>query len=519
MVRWAPRLVIIAAAFVGLLPPLYDLDLGHHLAMGEWMVRHRAVPFTEPFAWTRLGEPYFAYSWLAQTLYYLLLHHFGPIALHLLQGLTAGAAAAAALWAGRQLGCGHAARLGFAILNTALLWGMGPALRPQQLLFVALPLAWGIAARIHAGRRTPWVWLLALTGVGALAANTHLFFPLTAVPLAYFALTGRQPSRWALPALALAAGWLLTPYALAWPHVFALNFGDNPLLRRPAAIIEFVPGFEYAAQRPGVILVVLTLLAAPWLAPRDGLPLRQRLAGPLMWTLGLVLFAYAGRLVLVWWTLAFPLVAAAAERLASLSSASFSPAVRRFGGYGVAALALFATSPEIRTIFWLYEGDTVHRMLPRAAADPALWLPSWLVCHTRAGAGGRLYTEFNYGSELTWRLPGYSPSIDGRTIFPASEAMEYTLVQHGRRRTHADTWRAADLALLDRSHWLAPVLDEDDDWVLLADGHRTARGRHGALWAKRDWWSRWGTDAELPATGIVPGDPRGKCPAAGRFPW
>ena len=36
-----------------------------------------------------------------------------------------------------------------------------------------------------------------------------------------------------------------------------------------------------------------------------------------------------------------------------------------------------------------------------------------------------MFTEFNWGSELTWRLPGYSMSIDGRTIFPDSVALDF----------------------------------------------------------------------------------------------
>lgn len=40
-------------------------------------------------------------------------------------------------------------------------------------------------------------------------------------------------------------------------------------------------------------------------------------------------------------------------------------------------------------------------MLPRAGDDTSLWLPSWLLCHTREGANGRMFTEFNWGSELT----------------------------------------------------------------------------------------------------------------------
>jgi hypothetical protein len=77
----------------------------------------------------------------------------------------------------------------------------------------------------------------------------------------------------------------------------------------------------------------------------------------------------------------------------------------------------------------------------------------------------------------------------------------------------------ADLALLDRSFWLAPVLDHDPDWVMLAQGRRTSRGNQGALWAKRTWWQTWGKrGVSVPADSIYPGDPRGTCAATGVFP-
>jgi hypothetical protein len=157
-------------------------------------------------------------------------------------------------------------------------------------------------------------------------------------------------------------------------------------------------------------------------------------------------------------------------------------------------------------------------MLPRAREDPALWLPSWLLCHTRSGAGGRIFTEFNYGSELTWRLPGYSPSIDGRTIFPDTIALDFTFHGYGLQRRFASTWTRADLALLNRHFWLAPVLDADTAWLLLAQGRPAFGGNVGALWARKEWWRRWGTTDTIPALEIRIADPRGTCPATGVFP-
>ena len=518
--RAAPTLLVLAAAGVSALAPLYEMDLAQHLAAGEWIWRHHAVPFTEPFAWTRAGQPYFAYSWLAELLFYTLLRAFGPVALHLLEGAVVAAAVASALWVGRVLRFRSAAVLTLALLHLALLWSVASTLRPQQFLLIAIPLAWGLAARIREGGATPRR-LAALAAVGVLAANTHIFFPLTAVPIGFYVLAGAgrgELRRWLAAAASLLIGWLLTPYALAWPRVLALNFGHNALLARPPSIREFVPGFEYSFGMWGVVASVLALLAAPWIvAPAEGRPRRWRTVTAVFWGVGLGLFAYAGRLVFAWWALAFPLVGEAADRAFAAGAGALRRPFGRTVTAGVGAIVLVAAMPALRPDLWRYEGDTVHRMLPRAAEDPALWLPAWLSCHTRPGAGGRIFTEYNYGSELTWRLPGYSPSIDGRTIFPDSDAAEFAFTLYGRRRTHASTWTRADVALLGRSFWLAPVLDADTAWIFLAQSGRGWNG--GALWARRAWWRRWALPGTAtPVLELLPGDARGICTQTGRFP-
>ena len=77
--------------------PLADPDLPMHLAVGEWIVRHRAVPSVEPFAWTRPGEPYYAYSWLIQSTFYLVFRSLGHLGLRILHGVLTVASAAAVL--------------------------------------------------------------------------------------------------------------------------------------------------------------------------------------------------------------------------------------------------------------------------------------------------------------------------------------------------------------------------------------------------------------------------------------
>jgi hypothetical protein len=510
-----PALLIAFAGVMGALAPLYEMDLAHHLASGEWILRQRAVPYSEPFAWTRAGDPYYAYSWLAQIAFYTVLHTFGPLGLHLLEGLIGAGVAGAVLWAGRELRWRPYVTLAVAALHLAVFWGVSHTLRPQQALMLCIPLAWGVTDRIRRDGIT-WSRLLALLLVGSLAANTHLFFIITGAPVAYYVLAGSAPRRMAAAGAALVCGWLLSPYGLVWPQVFALNFGYNALLQRPPVINEFISGFSYWRVSHGAFLAGIVLLLVPF-AFRGSTSRREQWAGVTMWVLGVAAFAFAGRLLVVWWALTFPLVGMATEYVwAWLAGVTDNPRLRTLVAAAIPLAPMLAALPAIKPDYWRYEGDVVHRMLPRAGDDTALWLPSWLLCHTREGASGRMFTEFNWGSELTWRLPGYSMSIDGRTIFPDSVALDFASADRAPAR-RAATWRSADLALISRDFWLWRTLEQDPAWLLLADAWPAGKG--AGLWARKEWWSQWrnGADA-LPAREIYPGDARTQCERAGRFP-
>src|SRR6185503_1506952 len=63
-----------------------DLDVWYHLKAGELMVRTGALIRTDPFAYTREGQPYlYTYEWLSQIILYLLHAAGGATALILLR--------------------------------------------------------------------------------------------------------------------------------------------------------------------------------------------------------------------------------------------------------------------------------------------------------------------------------------------------------------------------------------------------------------------------------------------------
>ena len=62
----------------------------------------------------------------------------------------------------------------------------------------------------------------------AVLANTHLFFLIAVAPcvLLFTTPAGGSEANLLVP-LAIAVGWFLTPYALHWREIFALNFAPN----------------------------------------------------------------------------------------------------------------------------------------------------------------------------------------------------------------------------------------------------------------------------------------------------
>src|SRR6476469_9986428 len=46
-----------------------DGDVSWHIATGQWILGHRAIPTTDPFSFTWAGKPWVAIEWLAEVLY------------------------------------------------------------------------------------------------------------------------------------------------------------------------------------------------------------------------------------------------------------------------------------------------------------------------------------------------------------------------------------------------------------------------------------------------------------------
>jgi hypothetical protein len=481
--------------------PLSDPDLPIHLATGEWVVRHHAVPFVEPFAWTRAGQPFQAYSWAIEATYYLILARFGPIGLHALQGLVYVGFALSIGLLGKVARWSPWTIIAVALAQLLVAFGTSSYVRPQAMLLIATPISWALVLRARDIPRLRWE-LPALTLVSALLANTHLLFPISAAPCVL--LLARLPSdrrRLLLIPAAIVVGWFITPYGLDWIAIYKLYFAPNALYGPPSPISEYQPGFSSAVSAGFSWLTVgLALTVLPWVAA-SRYSVRERLLHGFLWFAGLLIFAVAVRGLVVWWLLVIPTVGMALELLPEVSLPALRIAQRGAVIATFVSIALLGLD-DLRDP-WMRAGSISTRFLPSVNARSIEPIAEWLDCNVTPHARGRLLTTFNFGGYVPWRLPYLSESVDGRTIFPDSVASAETYFPPNRRTVPLPPWRTADLAIAPLNFPVASVLDTATGWRRIAitsqmEGRATMIG----LWVTDRWWRTSGR-SPLPSR-IVP---------------
>ena len=495
--RYWPHLVaffLVCLFVAGASAPFSDPDLPIHLATGDWVVRHHAVPFIEPFAWTRAGQPFPAYSWAIEVTYYLILAHLGAIGLHVFQGLVYVGFALSIGVLGKVARWSPWTTIALALAQLLVAFGTSSYVRPQAVLLILTPLSWALVLRARDVPRLRWE-LPALTMVSVLLANSHLLFPISAAPcVLLLARLPRERRRLLTIPAAIVVGWFITPYALDWVPTYKLYFAPNALFGPPSPISEYQPGFSSAISAGFSWLTVgLCLTVVPWVVA-SRFSVRERLLHGLLWFAGLMIFAGAVRGLVVWWLLVIPAVAVALELLPEATQPSMRLAQR--GAVIVIFVSIALSGLDDLRNPWMRGASVATRMLPSMNANSMEPIAQWLDCHVNPSVGGRLVTTFNFGGYVPWRLPYLSESIDGRTIFPDSVAKAETYFPPNRPTIPLPPWRTADLAIVPLNMPVASVLDTATGWHRVAitsqmDGRPTMIG----LWVTERWWGRAGRSA------------------------
>jgi hypothetical protein len=397
--------IFLAVLFLGLFAMaarnVNDPDVWWHLKTGQYIAEHKSIPHTDPFSFTRAGQPWVAHEWLTELLLYQIQRTTGWGGL-----IVIFAAIVSAAFFPLYLRCGPAPYVaGMATLCAA--WATLPVwgVRPQvlSLLFTSLWLL--LLDRSERHPKVLW-WTLPLT---LLWVNLHAGFAVGLALSALF-LVGDWieralgwPSQQTAPRLRTAAFILLLDLLLVPLNPNGLRMFSYPIeTLRSTAMQNYIaewasPNFHHPEYWPFLLIVLGTFAALSWsrfqLRPRD--------------LLLLVVSLYAGlcsiRLLPLFVLIAVPLLC---QRLGNWpkSNPRLQPMSRTWlNGVIVLAMAVFAAAHIVQVIQRQPESEMQH--FPAHAV-------AFLQSHPPAG---RIFNHYDWGGYLIWKLyPSTRVFIDGR---------------------------------------------------------------------------------------------------------
>jgi hypothetical protein len=454
------RNVFLAALFVGLLAlaarNVTDPDVWWHLKTGQYITEHKSVPHTDPFSYTRAGEPWVAHEWLSELLMYNLLRTTGWGGLIVIFA----AVLTAAFWL-LYLRCGPASYVaGIVTLcgawATAPLWGV----RPQMFSLLLTSLWLLILERSEREPRLLW-WTLPLT---LLWVNLHAGFALGLALSAWF-LAGewiehalgqsqQSKSRLRIMSLIFFLDLLIVPL-----NPNGLRMFSYPIeTLRSAAMQNYIaewasPNFHHSEYWPFLVVLLGTFAALSWsrlkLRPRDLLLLLVSLYAALC----------SIRLMPLFVLVAVPLVS---TRLGNWPTASRPQRPRvtagtLLNGAILLAMAIFAGVHFAQVIERQPQAESEH--FPARAV-------AFLEVHSPAG---RIFNHYDWGGYLIWKLHPTTPVfIDGRADLYGPQLFDQfadTYQFKGAWRQPLQRWRV-DTVLVPPHSPLATGLRSSPGWTV-----------------------------------------------------
>jgi hypothetical protein len=443
---------------------LHDSNTALHIRTGDYILEHHSVPQTDIFSFTRFGQPWYAWEWLAGV-WFALLHQWAG-----LKGL--GCFAAAAIGASTLTVLGHllwrGANFLVAILALHLLVAASSLhylARPHvfTLLFFAAAM-WAL----DADRRTPSrrIWLL--IPLTALWANLHGAFAAwigtAALVAAGYALVRdwERARRYGILAAACLGVSGINPYGFK-VHLHILDYMRQTWIVDLVEEFQAVKFHEAAGRYFEALLIASLFLAAKYAFER-------RAADALVILAWAHLSLQSARHVPMFAIAVIPPLAAAATALwnrwtdgaparsmtgiLSGLARDHAPHLRRVSLWSVAAVAGLATAP----LHWPTDfSDTrfpvtvVSRNLDRLAA-------------------GRVFSPDSWGDYLTYRnYPRQRVFVDGRSDFFGKDLFDdylRTLRGHHGWDFVLDKYQV-DLVLAPCSTAILSVIGRDARWRLV----------------------------------------------------
>ena len=282
---FASLLVWLFATGSGWAGLLADGDTGWHIRTGELILATGAVPATDPFSFSRAGEPWFAWEWLSDVIFAVVHRYWGLPGIVFLAGILIALAAIVLfrhmLWRGAN---------GMVALGVVLVCVGASSIhflaRPHVFSLLLLAISLWILDR---DRRTAGAAVWSLVPITALWVNLHGGFLALLVCLGLLA-AGCGLETW-LGRIPPPAGWAsVRRYSLLWAACAAASLANPYGIRlhlhiarylRSEWIREAVDEFQSPKFRSEnllqfeLLLLVALLLAGSLLARRriaDALP-------------------------------------------------------------------------------------------------------------------------------------------------------------------------------------------------------------------------------------------------------
>jgi len=407
----------LAVVFVGLFAltarNVTDPDVWWHLETGQYIAEHKSVPHTDPFSYTRAGEPWVAHEWLTDLLLYELDRTTGFSGL-----IVVFAGVLCAAFFVLYLRCGADVYLAgvamhYAAWATEPVWGVRP-----QVVSLLLTSLWLLI--LERSERNPGIlwWTLPLT---LLWVNLHAGFALGLALSGLFLagelierLLGLAPQ--SAPRLRTAALILLLDLLIVPLNPNGVRMFSYPIQTlRSAAMQNYIaewasPNFHHAEYWPFLGIVLSTFAILAWsrrkVRPRDLLLLLVSLYA------GLVSIRMTPLFVLI----AVPLIC---QRLGDWPASPPQP--RRppsvfaplLNAAIVLAMVAFTAAHTAHVIDRQPQAE-LQSFPARATAFLAMHPPS-----------GPIFNHYDWGGYLIWKLyPGTRVFIDGRADLYGKELLD-----------------------------------------------------------------------------------------------
>ena len=411
------RRTFLAVLFLGLVAMaarnVIDPDVWWHLRTGEYIAQHKSVQHTDPFSYTRAGQPWVTHEWLTELALYELQLHAGFGSLTLLF-----AAITSIAFFLLYLRCGPAAYLaGIATLvaawATVPLWGV----RPQILSLLLTSLWLLILERAENNPRILW-WTLPIT---LLWVNLHAGFALGLVLSCLF-LAGEliewrlAPRGTSFPktnahlskaALILLLDCLLVPLNPNGLRMFAYPIQTLRSTTMQNYIAEWAsPNFHHPEYWPLLFIILATFAAFIW----SRTPLRPR--DLILLLVGVYASLISIRMIPLFVLIVTPLIARRLGNWPHTPPQRDSSLRTTLNLLIILAMAAFAT---VRL------AEVIHRQPEAEAREFPARAVAYLQRHPPAG---HIFNLYDWGGYLIWKLyPTTAVFIDGRADLYGSDLL------------------------------------------------------------------------------------------------